>query len=174
MDRGGRVCVCVCGGVGRKGVVVISTSPLPHSFFGTCAFLISRHIDELVRNLAVRPPFWFALVVNKEIRSVTGQMWRGGQRAVGKISRTAAGSSASLTIVWQEFRFQLCTSLLVSSSPSLPAYIFKYSVKSSLSFPTFFFLLLVLGFFYFESPSPSYVFAVSQLPKPQHTLKAGL
>lgn len=60
-------------------------------------------------------------------------MWRGG-RAVGKVSRTAAGRAASLTIVWQEFRFQLCTTLLVSSSPSWPADIFMYSVKSSLFF----------------------------------------
>lgn len=34
-----------------------------------------------------------------------------GERAVGKITRTAAGGAATLTIVWQEFRFQLCTTL---------------------------------------------------------------
>lgn len=58
-----------------------------------------------------------------------------GERAVGKISRTAAGGAATLTIVWQEFRFQLCTT---NSSPSprlcfsLPAYICMNPVESSI------------------------------------------
>lgn len=43
-----------------------------------------------------------------------------GEPAVGKISRTAAGRAALLTIVWQEFRFQLCATTLLSSSPSSP------------------------------------------------------
>lgn len=98
-------------------------------------------------------------------------MWKGG--AVGKISRTAAGRAASLTIVWQQFRFQLCTTLLFSSSPALPAYIFMYAFKPSLFFLTFF-SPLSSHFFAFESLSPSYIFAVSHLSKPQHTLEAGL
>lgn len=38
--------------------------------------------------------------------------------AVGTmITRTAAGAAATLTIVWQELKFQLCTTLVFSSSP---------------------------------------------------------
>lgn len=101
---------------------------------------------------------------------------------MGKISRTAAGGAASLTIVWQQFRFRLCSStLLFSSSPASPAYVLMYAIKPSLSFsfkPFFFasqlsFLIFVLFFFrLLESLAPSY--AVSHLSKPQRTLEAGL
>ena len=61
-----------------------------------------------------------------------------GEGAVGKITKTAAGRAATLTIVWQEFKFQLFTTLLFSSSPSsrlcisLPAYFCVTAVKSGI------------------------------------------
>ena len=75
-----------------------------------------------------------------------------GERAVGKITRTAAGGASTLTIVWQEFRFQLCTTLLFSSSPSsplcfsLPACICMNAVKSSIFNHLFFHLNACLSF----------------------------
>lgn len=96
------------------------------------------------------------------------------ERAVGKISRTAAGSTASLTIVWQEFRFQLCTTLLVSSSPSWPANIFMYSVKSHLFFFKPLFPPLSSHFLPFRLGLPPTYLLFPICQKPQHTLKAGL
>lgn len=60
---------------------------------------------------------------------------------VGKITRTAAGTAATLTTVWQEFKFQLCTTLLFCSSPStqlcffLPDDICMTDVKFSIYIP---------------------------------------
>lgn len=95
---------------------------------------------------SARPPFWFSLLKKQRIRSVTRADVEGGG-AVGKTSRTAAGRAASLTIVWHQFRFQLCTTLLFSSSPASPAYIFMYAVKRSLFFNLFCPPLSALNFF---------------------------
>lgn len=109
---------------------VISTLPL--SFFGMHTLRIrdisihhrfrNRGAPMLVPHVSVWPDF-FRPKKALEIRSASvedrGQMWR-GDRAVGKITRTAAGGAATLTIVWQEFRFRLCTTLLFSCSPSSP------------------------------------------------------
>lgn len=56
------------------------------------------------------------IIIRGDGNSEWGQMWRSW--VVGKITRTAAGRAATLTIVWQKFSFQLCTTLLSSSSPS--------------------------------------------------------
>lgn len=66
-----------------------------------------------------------------------------GERALGEITRTAAGGAASLTIVWQEFRIQLCTTLLRSSSPLL-----SFPFRSVPFLPSCTFFLTIV------SPSP--------------------
>lgn len=67
--------------------------------------------------------FWVSFF-KKQRRSRVRRADVEGGREMGKISRTAAGRRASLTIVWQQFRFQLCTTLFFSSSAASPAYIF--------------------------------------------------
>lgn len=93
--------------------------------------------------------------------------------AVGKITRTAAGGAVTLTILWQQFRFQLCTTLLFSSPPlsfSLPPHSCMNNVKSNL-FNHLFSSNVIVAFL---SPSPSYIASFCHLPKPQHKLEVGL
>lgn len=98
-----------------------------------------------------------------------------GERAVGKITRTAAGGAASLTIVWQEFRFQLCTALLCSSSPPLRCPLLCLPTSAWMLSNQVFFTIFPLSWICaFLSPSPSFISPLCHLPKPQHTLKAGL
>lgn len=97
----------------------------------------------------------------------------GGGSAVGKITRTAAGGAVTLTILWQQFRFQLCTTLLFSSPPlsfSLPPHSCMNNVKSNL-FNHLFSSNVIVAFL---SPSPSYIASFCHLPKPQHKLEVGL
>lgn len=100
--------------------------------------------------------------------------WGGwGGSAVGKITRTAAGGAVTLTILWQQFRFQLCTTLLFSSPPlsfSLPPHSCMNNVKSNL-FNHLFSSNVIVAFL---SPSPSYIASFCHLPKPQHKLEVGL
>lgn len=65
-----------------------------------------------------------------------------GERALGEITRTAAGRAASLTIVWQEFRIQLLSSSL-----------FSFHLLSSL-FLSFPFLFSCTFFLTIVCPSP--------------------